>query len=197
VQVGAKEKGDEMGETGKGALTPVAQKFILHWGEMGTRWGINRTVAQVHALLFLSPRPVPADEIAATLAVARSNVSTSLRELQGWGIVRVVHVLGDRRDHFESIKDVWEIFRIVSEERKRREIDPTLRVIGECVAELKASSQGDAYARERLESMLEFLTTMNGLFEEILRMPTGALKSVVKLRGKVVTLLGKKQAASG
>jgi DNA-binding transcriptional regulator GbsR (MarR family) len=174
----------------KATLTPVAQKFILHWGEMGTRWGINRTVAQVHALLFLAPKPVPADEIAATLAVARSNVSTSLRELQGWGIVRVVHVLGDRRDHFESIKDVWEIFRIVSEERKRREIDPTLKAIGECVQELKANPQGDAYTRERLETMLEFLTTMTGLFEEILRMPTGALKGVVKLRGKVITLLG-------
>ncbi len=181
-----------MSETTKSNLTPVAQKFILHWGEMGTRWGINRTVAQVHALLFLSPKPVPADEIASTLAVARSNVSTSLRELQGWGIVRVVHVLGDRRDHFESIKDVWDIFRIVSEERKRREIDPTLRAIGECVDELKANPQGDAYTRERLESMQEFLTAMSGLFEEILRMPTGSLKSVVKLRGKVVTLIGKK-----
>jgi DNA-binding transcriptional regulator GbsR (MarR family) len=182
----------EMTKITQNTLTPVAQKFILHWGEMGTRWGINRTVAQVHALLFLSPRPVPADEIATTLAVARSNVSTSLRELQGWGIVRVVHVLGDRRDHFESIKDVWEIFRIVSKERKRREIDPTLRAIGECVQELKANPQGDVYTRERLESMLEFLTAMTGLFEEILRMPTGALKGVVKLRGKVITLLGKK-----
>ncbi len=108
------------------ALTPVAQKFILHWGEMGTRWGINRTVAQVHALLFLSPVPLHAEEISKTLSVARSNVSNSLRELQGWRIVRVVHVLGDRRDHFETFKDVWEIFRTVSEERKRREIDPTL-----------------------------------------------------------------------
>jgi DNA-binding transcriptional regulator GbsR (MarR family) len=179
-----------MSERTKTPLTPVAQKFILHWGEMGTRWGINRTVAQVHALLFLSPRPVPADEIATTLAVARSNVSTSLRELQGWGIVRVVHVLGDRRDHFESIKDVWEIFRIVSEERKRREIDPTLHAIAECLQELKANAPNDAYTRERLESMLEFLTAMTGLFEEILRMPTGALKGVVKLRGKVITLLG-------
>jgi len=170
-------------------LTPVAQKFILHWGEMGTRWGINRTVAQVHALLFLSPRPVPADEISATLAVARSNVSTSLRELQGWRIVRVVHVLGDRRDHFETLKDVWEIFRIVAEERKKREIDPTLRVLTECVQEAK-STQGDAHTKERLEAMLEFLVTMTGLFEEILRMPTGALRSVVKLRGKVITLLG-------
>src|SRR5271155_236014 len=132
-------------------LSPAQQKFILHWGEMGTRWGVNRTVAQIHALLYLSPDPVPAEEIAATLGVARSNVSTSLRELEGWGIVRVVHLLGDRRDHFESIKDVWEIFRIVSAERKRREIDPTLRAIGECVAELKANPQGDAYTRERLE----------------------------------------------
>jgi DNA-binding transcriptional regulator GbsR (MarR family) len=171
-------------------LTPVAQKFILHWGEMGTKWGINRTVAQVHALLFLSPKPVPADEISETLSVARSNVSTSLRELQSWGIVRVVHVLGDRRDHFESIKDVWEIFRIVSEERKRREIDPTLRVVGECVQELKSAPQSDAYTRERLESMLDFLTTMSGLFEEVVRMPPGALKGVGKLRGKVVTLFG-------
>src|SRR5438105_2451229 len=146
-------------------LSPTEQRFVLHWGEMGTRWGINRTVAQVHALLFVSPKPLHAEEIANTLSVARSNVSTSLRELQGWGIVRVVHVLGDRRDHFESIKDVWEIFRIVAQERKRREIDPTLRVLAECVAELKAGPQGDAYIRERLESMLEFLTAMTGLCE--------------------------------
>ncbi|MGB2592536.1 MAG: GbsR/MarR family transcriptional regulator [Candidatus Acidiferrum sp.] len=179
-----------MTATTKPSLSPVAQKFILHWGEMGTRWGINRTVAQVHALLFLSPVPMPADEISATLAVARSNVSTCLRELQGWGIVRVVHVLGDRRDHFESLKDVWEIFRIVSEERKRREIDPTLRVLAECVAESKADAHGDPYTRERMESMLGFLTAMTGLFEEVMRMPTGALKGVVKLRGKVITLLG-------
>src|SRR6201998_365593 len=187
-----------MSETRKTVLAPVEEKFILHWGEMGTKWGINRTVAQVHALLYLAAKPLPADEISTTLAVARSNVSTSLRELQGWGIVRVVPVLGDRRDHFESIKDVWEIFRIVSEERKRREIDPTLRVLAECVQELKTSPQGDAYTRERLESMLEFLTAMTGLFEEVLRMPTGALKGVGKLRGKVITLLGnEKTKAAG
>src|SRR5580658_3257780 len=101
------------------SLSPAAQKFILHWGEMGTRWGINRTVAQVHALLFLSAKPLAAEEIAQTLSVARSNVSTSLRELQGWRIVRAVSVLGDRRQHFESMKDVWEMFRIIVEERKR------------------------------------------------------------------------------
>jgi DNA-binding transcriptional regulator GbsR (MarR family) len=172
------------------SITPVEQRFILHWGEMGTRWGINRTVAQVHALLFVSPKPLHAEEIANTLAVARSNVSTSLRELQGWGIVRVAHVLGDRRDHFESLKDVWEMFRIVAEERKRREIDPTLRVLQECVGELKKPGAGSLYTRERLEEMLEFLTATTGLFEELIRIPAGGLKGITRLRGKLTLLLG-------
>src|SRR5215467_291057 len=176
-------------------LTPVEEKFILHWGEMGTKWGINRTVAQVHALLYLSPKPLPADEISTTLSVARSNVSTSLRELQGWGIARVVHVLGDRRDHFETQKDVWEIFRIVAEERKKREIDPTLRVLAECVQEAKAGGENPVI-RERLEAMQEFLMAMSGLADEILRMPTPALRGVVKLRGKVVSLFGNGKKAS-
>jgi DNA-binding transcriptional regulator GbsR (MarR family) len=170
-------------------LSPVEQKFILHWGEMGTRWGINRTVAQVHALLFLSPKPLHAEEIATTLAVARSNVSNSLRELQGWGVIRVVHMLGDRRDHFESMKDVWEMFRIVAEERKRREIDPTLRVLQECVVELKKSA-GSAYTRERLEEMLDFLTTTSSLFDELIHIPTGTLKGMAKWRGKLKSLFG-------
>ena len=178
-------------------LSPAAQKFILHWGEMGTRWGVNRTVAQVHALLFLSEKPLAAEEIAATLSVARSNVSTSLRELQGWRIVRVVHVLGDRRDHFHCTKDVFEIFRIVSEERKRREIDPTLRLLSECVQELKANPEKDAYTLARVESMLDFLSAMTGLFEEVVRMPDAALKGVVKLRGKVITLLGTGRKKAG
>src|SRR5215203_1796214 len=131
-------------------LTPVTQKFILHWGEMGTRWGINRTVAQIHALLFLAPRPLHAESIAATLGVARSNVSTSLRELQGWRIVRVVHILGDRRDHYESLKDVWEMFRIIVDERKKREADPTLAMLRTAVAEAKVPAAADAYTRARL-----------------------------------------------
>ena len=172
------------------SLSAVAQKFILHWGEMGTRWGVNRTVAQVHALLFLSPHPLHAEEIAKTLSVARSNVSTSLRELQAWSIVRVVHVLGDRRDHFESMKDVWEMFRIILAERKRREIDPTLRVLQECVAELERGS-ADAYTRQRLLDMLEFLGTMNGLYEEVRRISPGAMRSLAKLRGGLRKLAGK------
>jgi len=178
-------------------ITPVAQKFILHWGEMGTRWGINRTVAQVDALLFISPKPLDAEEISEALSVARSNVSNSLRELQGWGIVRVVHVLGDRRDHFESVKDVWEIFRIVAEERKRREIDPTVRVLRECVDELRSEGQHDKFTRERLESMLDFLTVTSSLFEEVMRMPTGALKGIAKLRGKLSALLGSSRRTQG
>jgi DNA-binding transcriptional regulator GbsR (MarR family) len=176
-------------------LTPIEQRFILHWGEMGTRWGINRTVAQVHALLFLSPRALHAEEIAATLAVARSNVSTSLRELQGWGIVRVAHVLGDRRDHFESVKDVWEIFRIVAEERKRREIDPTLRVLQECVGELQKSKGGNPYTRDRLEEMLDFLTTSSVLFEELVHLPTATLRGMARLRGKLRSVFTAKRGA--
>src|SRR3954449_7539142 len=130
-------------------LTPIMQKFVLHWGEMGTRWGINRTVAQVHALLFLSPKPLHAEDIANTLAVARSNVSNSLRELQGWGVVRVAHVMGDRRDHFETLADGWEMFRLILDERKKREIDPTTAVLRELTAEAKKPGN-DARTRERL-----------------------------------------------
>src|SRR5436190_20766628 len=119
------------------SLSPVQEKFILHWGEMGTRWGINRTVAQIHALLYLSSEPLHAEDIARLLSVARSNVSASLRELQGWGIVRIAHVLGDRRDHFESLKDVCQMFQIIVEERKPREGDATISLLKACEAELK------------------------------------------------------------
>src|ERR1700688_1307996 len=129
-------------------LTPVQQKFVLHWGEMGTRWGINRTVAQIHALLYISPKPLNAEEIAETLEVARSNVSTSLKELQGWRIVKMVHVLGDKRDHFESMKNVWEMFRIVLDERKRREIDPTIAILEECIADAAKDKTADKHTEE-------------------------------------------------
>ena len=131
-------------------LTPVQEKFILHWGEMGTRWGINRTVAQVHALLFLSPSPLNAEELTDTLGVARSNVSNSIRELQSWGIVKMVHVMGDRRDHFESMKDPWEMFRVVLDERKKREVDPTLIMLREALSDLEKEKVKDAYTADRL-----------------------------------------------
>src|SRR3954463_13324343 len=126
----------ETRETPTMKLTDTTRKFILHWGEMGTRWGINRSVAQIHALLYVSPAPLPADEIAETLDIARSNVSGSLRELQGWGLARVTHLLGDRRDHFETTKDVWAMVGIIMEGRKRRELDPTMKMLRECAQEL-------------------------------------------------------------
>src|SRR5579872_1238485 len=146
-------------------LSPVQQRFILHWGEMGARWGINRTVAQIHALLYLSATPRHAEYIAATLSVARSNVSNSLRELEGWGIVRVVHVLGDRRDHFESLKDVWQMFQIIIAERKRREMDPTLEMLRECLSE--THGKPDAYTAERIGAISEFFETMSGLYGDL------------------------------
>lgn len=168
-------------------LTPVQEKFILHWGEMGARWGINRTVAQIHALLYLSSRPMHAEEIASTLSVARSNVSNSLRELQGWGIVRVAHVLGDRRDHFESLKDVWHMFDIIIAERKRREIDPTVEMLRSCLHDPQCKP--DAYTAERIANMLEFLDTMLGFYDDLQRMPKGVLSGMTKLRRKVKKLL--------
>jgi len=176
-------------ETSTSSLSPVAEKFILHWGEMGTRWGINRTVAQIHALLFLAPAPMHAEEIAATLAVARSNVSTSLRELQNWGIVRVIHVMGDRRDHFESMKDVWEMFRVILDERKKRETDPTLHLVRECVAASRKPG-GDPYERERLADMLSFLDDMTRWYEQTRSMPLPVVKKFVKLGDKVARMLG-------
>src|SRR5437762_1900997 len=170
-------------------LSAVQQKFILHWGEMGARWGINRTVAQIHALLFISPKPLPAEEIAETLSVARSNVSTSLRELQGWGIVKIVHVMGDRRDHFESLKDPWEMFQIILNERKRREIDPTMQVLKDCMSEAEKSG-ADAETKKRLQEFISFFDTMMICYEQMRRLPTPALIKFVKAGDKVRKVLG-------
>lgn len=166
-------------------LTPGQQKFVLHWGELGTRWGLNRTVAQIHALLYISQTPLPADDIARLLAVARSNVSTSVRELQGWGVVRVVHVLGDRRDHFDTIHDVWEMFSIILDERKRREIDPTLALLRECSQEIDRTTPEDREARKRIRNLLTFFEEMTGLYDEFRGVPGGALRHLLKLRGQL------------
>src|ERR1700755_3429111 len=148
-------------------LSPTAQKFVLHWGEMGARWGVNRSVAQIHALLFLAPRPLTAEEIADTLSIARSNVSTSLKELQGWGLATMVHVLGDRRDHFETEKDVWKIALTIIEQRKQREIDPTLGTLAQCAREAKEDSSTAQEVSARMESVLSFLQTVSTWYEEV------------------------------
>ncbi len=171
-------------------LTPVEQKFILHWGEMGARWGINRTVAQVHALLFLSPKPLNAEQIQETLGVARSNVSTSLKELQGWRIVKLVHLAGDRRDHFESMADVFEMFRVVTDERKKREVDPTLAVLRECLEEARKDKTTSEHSAKRLSDLTEFFELGDECYGHVRDWPTPTLIKLAKMAGKLRKLLG-------
>lgn len=171
-------------------LSPLQQKFILHWGEMGTRWGINRTVAQVHALLFIAAEPLPADRITDLLGVARSNISNSIKELQGWGIVHVVHLAGDRRDHFKSMEDVWEMFRVVLDERKKREIDPTLAILRECMAEAEKSKPAERVTRERLGALLAFFEKTTAWYEQMRPIPTSTAIKVLNMGNRVLKLMG-------
>ena len=173
------------------SLPPVIRKFILHWGEMGTRWGINRTVAQIHALLFTSDRPLNAEEICAALGVARSNVSNSLKELQNWGIVRVVHLPGDRRDHFESMQDVWEMFRVIAAERKRREIDPTLNILRECLDDPEAGDGArESHARDRMGDLLDFFELATQFYEQMNRLPTQSAVKAFRMGDKLIRAVG-------
>ena len=171
-------------------LSPTLSRFVLHWGEMGTRWGVNRTVAQIHALLFITGRPMHAEEIADTLSVARSNVSTSIRELQGWNLVRMVHLAGDRRDHFETSTDVWELLRTVVRERQRREIAPTIDVLRELMAD-PSISRDPAEAKVRMRETLELLETLTAWSDEMLRLDTDTLTRVLKLGARIKKLLGR------
>lgn len=172
-------------------LTPVQQKFILHWGEMGARWGINRTVAQLHALLYLAPRPLNADDICEALSVARSNVSTSLRELQNWKLIKITHVLGDRRDHFEPVTaDVWEMFRIVLDERKKREIDPTVKLLDACVEQAEQGGKAEEVTRDRLAAMREFFATMSAWYDKVEQLPTSGILKFVRAGEQLRKLFG-------
>lgn len=169
-------------------LTPVAQKFILHWGEMGTRWGVNRTVSQIHALLYITGKPMHAEEIAETLGVARSNVSTSLKELQAWKLVRVAHIMGDRRDHFETSLDVWELFRTVVRERKEREFDPTITTLRECLAS-PDFDQVDKAAQKRIAETLALMETLTTWTDEMLRLEPSTLMKLLKMGASVQKLV--------
>ena len=172
-------------------MTPAVEKYVLHWGEMGTRWGTNRTVAQIQALLYLSPKPLHADESVESLSVARSNVSTSIRELQSYGLVRMTHILGDRRDYFESLHDVWELFRVIIEQRKQRELNPTLTMLRGCVAEVEAEAETDPVTKQRIKNMLEFIESTSDWYEQISDIPTPTLTKLMAL-GKKITKLVKK-----
>lgn len=173
------------------SMSPAVEKYVLHWGEMGTRWGTNRTVAQIQALLYLSPRPLRADEIVDLLSVARSNVSTSIRELQSYGLVKMTHVLGDRRDYFESPHDVWELFRIIIEQRKQRELNPTLSMLRTCAAEVDQEKETDPVTKERIRNMLKFVESTSEWYDKIREVPTTTLQKLMKL-GAGITRFVKK-----
>ena len=174
-------------------LTPTVEKYVLHWGEMGTRWGTNRTVAQIQALLYLSPRPLRADEIVDLLSVARSNVSTSIRELQSYGLVRMTHVLGDRRDYFECLSDVWELFRVILEQRKQRELNPTLLMLRNVAVEVEDESDTDPVTKERIQNMLAFIENTSDWYEKIVEVPTPTLRKLMKLGTDITKALSKKK----
>jgi DNA-binding transcriptional regulator GbsR (MarR family) len=174
---------------------PDARAFILHWGEMGTHWGVNRSVSQVHAMLYLSDRPLTADALVEGLGLARSNVSTALKELQGYAIIRRVHVEGDRRDHFTAETDLWEMLMRIAAERKRREIDPTIAHLNELARRLADDTTAPPVVRERITRMHEFLSTLGGWYEQIRVLPKPTLVALMKLGGKVARFIpGKREA---
>ncbi len=174
----------------KNALPPAIERFVLHWGEMGSIWGVNRSVAQIHALLYVSDRPLTAEEISEQLGMARSNVSTSLKELQGWSLVRRVHIMGDRRDHFEAEADLFEMVRRIANGRKAREIDPAIEVLRGCVGEADGDPRIGKEAKRRLADLLGFLVTVDKGFGEIMRLPTPMLMRLLKMGGGIARLIG-------
>jgi DNA-binding transcriptional regulator GbsR (MarR family) len=174
-------------------LSESTKQFILHWGEMGTRWGVNRTVAQVHALLYLAAEPLTAEDIAETLSVARSNVSTSLKELQNWDLVQTESRIGDRRDYFTTTADVWTLFLTVVEQRVEREIIPTLTMLRRCAAEVQAERPSQPVVAERITAMQVFLEQLYGWYCEIKRLPPASLRSLVNIGSGIIRVLPKSQ----
>ena len=176
-------------------LSKSAREFVLHWGEMGSRWGVNRTVAQVHALLYLSAEPLTAEDIAEALSVARSNVSTSLRELQNWKLVQATHQMGDRRDFFSTSHDVWQLFLTVVQQRVEREIEPTITALGRLAAEARAEKQPEVTAR--IAGMHAFLQEMHGWYQQMTKLPPNTLRSLVSLGAGVTKWLPSQRKAKG
>jgi DNA-binding transcriptional regulator GbsR (MarR family) len=169
-------------------LSPIVETFVLHFGEMGSRWGINRTVGQIYALLYLSDAPLAADEITELLGVSRSNVSMGVKELQSWNLVRLQHIPGDRREHFSTPDDIWQIVRTLAEQRRRREIDPTLSVLRDLIV-AKPGNASDARAQHRLREMHDLIELLTNWADEVQKLDTGDLIQLLKLGGRVAALL--------
>ena len=176
-------------------LPAAVERFVLHWGDMGSQWGVNRSVSQIHALLYLSERPLTAEEIAATLGLARSNVSNSIRELMAWSLIRRVPVKGDRREHFEAETDVWEIAMRIAAVRKERELDPAVAALRACVADAQRDPKLDPVAGKRLKEMLAFVEQMDRWYAQMLTVPKPKLAALVRLGTRIVSLipLGKRR----
>ncbi|MBN9788486.1 ArsR family transcriptional regulator [Pseudonocardia sp. TMWB2A] len=170
-------------------LPPAVRQFVLHWGEMGTQWGVNRSVAQIHALLYLSERPLNAEEISDRLGIARSNTSNSLKELMGWQLIRRVPMLGDRREHFEAEVDLWQMLTAIAKGRKQREVDPAVAALKICRAEAEQDSSISPVARKRIEAMQEFVTTMDQWHDDMINVPPAKLLTAIKLGRKVLNFL--------
>lgn len=170
------------------ALGAAGRRFVMHWGEMGWRWGVNRTVSQIHALLFLAGRPLNAEEISALLQVARSNVSNSLRELENWKLVKTVHLVGDRRDHYETAQDPWELLRTIVLQRKAREFDPTVGMLRECVSDPEFGRL-DAGAQRRVRETLSLMEGLSKWTDDMLSLDSATLTRLVKLGAKVSGLI--------
>jgi len=172
-------------------LTASMKEFILHWGEMGARWGVNRTVAQVHALLYLSPEPLTAEEISDALSVARSNVSTSLKELQNWNLIQTDSRMGDRRDYFRTSADVWTLFLTVVEQRVEREILPTMTMLQRLVAEARAERPAQPIITARITAMQVFLEELHGWYTQIKKLPPASLHSLISIGSGITRFLPK------
>ena len=177
-------------------LDPVTRRFVLHWGEMGTRWGINRTVGQIYALIFVADRPLNADEIAEQLAFSRSNVSMGLKELDGWRLLKRSYLPGDRREYFSTPDDVWSIFRTLAEERKKREIDPTLTLLRDALLE-PSSDPSDARAQQRMGEMLAMIEMLTSWFEDMRKLDQATLTKLMKLGTGVIRLIEMKDKLVG
>lgn len=171
-------------------LTPAMQNFILHWGDMGAKWGVNRSVAQIHALLHISPKPMTADEICETLNLARSNVSNGLKELQGWKLVKTQRELGDRRDHFVSVRDMFDLVNIVVAGRREREYVPTLAALRDVQTDAETDGTPD-YIRARIEQTLETMQMFDDWYAEMNRLPRGVQLGLIKLGGRIARFLPK------
>ncbi|HCE08509.1 MAG TPA: ArsR family transcriptional regulator [Oxalobacteraceae bacterium] len=168
--------------------SPLAQRFIAHFGEMGSRWGINRTVGQIYALLYVQNEPLNADQIAEYLAFSRSNVSMGLKELQAWRLVKLLHQPGDRREYFEPPKDIWDIFKALLEERRRREVEPTLSMLRDALLE-NPSSDDDRRAQQRMREMYDLIELSTSWFDDVQRLSPETLAALMKMGSKVQKLL--------